>query len=102
MTVAPKKQSISLVNKIKKQLTIKWKKNTKASGYQVVYSTNKKFTGKKTVRKAKTTISYKIKGLKKGKILRKSPFLQNSKWKTYLWSLQYSQKSNNQIEMIKN
>ena len=59
--------SISLVNKIKKQLTIKWKKNTKASGYQVVYSTNKKFTGKKTVRKAKTTTSYKIKGLKKGK-----------------------------------
>ena len=42
-------------------------KNTKASGYQVVYSTNKKFTGKKTVRKAKTTTSYKIKGLKKGK-----------------------------------
>lgn len=67
VTVAPKKQSISLVNKIKKQLTIKWKKNTKASGYQVVYSTNKKFTGKKTVRKAKTTTSYKIKGLKKGK-----------------------------------
>ena len=80
MTVVPKKQSISLINKIKKQLTIKWKKNTKASGYQVVYSTNKKFTGKKTVRKAKTTTSYKIKGLKKGKILRKSPFLQNSKW----------------------
>lgn len=67
VTVAPKKQGISLVNKIKKQLTIKWKKNTKASGYQVVYSTNKKFTGKKTVRKAKTTTSYKIKGLKKGK-----------------------------------
>ena len=67
VTVVPKKQSISLVNKIKKQLTIKWKKNTKASGYQVVYSTNKKFTGKKTVRKAKTTTSYKIKGLKKGK-----------------------------------
>lgn len=67
MTVAPKKQGISLVNKIKKQLTIKWKKNTKASGYQVVYSTNKKFTGKKTVRKAKTTTSYKIKGLKKEK-----------------------------------
>lgn len=67
VTVAPKKQSISLINKIKKQLTIKWKKNTKASGYQVVYSTNKKFTGKKTVRKAKTTTSYKVKGLKKGK-----------------------------------
>ena len=67
VTVAPKKQSISLVNKIKKQLTIKWKKNTKASGYEVVYSANKKFTGKKTVRKAKTTTSYKVKGLKKGK-----------------------------------
>ena len=67
VTVAPKKQSISLVNKIKKQLTIKWKKNTKASGYEVVYSKNKKFTGKKTVRKAKTTTSYKVKGLKKGK-----------------------------------
>lgn len=67
VTVTPKKQSISLVNKIKKQLTIKWKKNNKVSGYEVVYSANKKFTGKKTVRKAKTTTSYKIKGLKKGK-----------------------------------
>lgn len=67
VTVTPKKQSISLVNKIKKQLTIKWKKNKKVSGYEVVYSANKKFTGKKTVRKAKTTTSYKVKGLKKGK-----------------------------------
>ncbi len=67
VTVTPKKQSISLVNKIKKQLTIKWKKNSKVSGYEVVYSANKKFTGKKTVRKAKTTTSYTVKGLKKGK-----------------------------------
>lgn len=67
VTVTPKKQSISLVNKIKNQLTIKWNKNKKASGYQVAYSTSKKFTASKTVKKVKTTTSYTVKGLKKGK-----------------------------------
>lgn len=69
ITVAPKKQSVSIVNKIKKQLTMKWSQNKKASGYEVVYSTSKNFTKSKskTVRKAKTTTSYTVKGLKKGK-----------------------------------
>ena len=67
VTVAPKKQSLSIVNKIKKQLTMKWGKNNKVSGYEVIYSANKKFTNSKTVRKAKTTTSYTVKGLKKGK-----------------------------------
>ena len=67
VTVAPKKQSLSIVNKIKKQLTMKWSKNNKASGYEVVYSASKKFTNSKTVRKAKATTSYTVKGLKTGK-----------------------------------
>lgn len=67
VTVTPKKQSISLVNKIKRQLTIKWNKNKKASAYEVAYSTSKKFTASKTVKKVKTTTSYTVKGLKKGK-----------------------------------
>ena len=67
VTVAPKKQSVSLLNKIRRQLTMKWSQNKKVSGYEVVYSTNSKFTNSKTVRKAKTTTTYTVKGLRRGK-----------------------------------
>ena len=42
----------------KKQLTVSWKKTTKATGYQVTYATNSKFTKNKksvTISKNKTT-----------------------------------------------
>lgn len=47
-------------------MTVKWKKNTVGSGYQIEYATNKKFTGKKTVKISKNkTTSTTVKKLKK-------------------------------------
>lgn len=68
ITVKPKKQSVSISGKIKRRLTLKWKRDTKASGYELVYSTNKKFTVRTIQRKAATKTSYTLKGLKKGKV----------------------------------
>ena len=52
-----------------KKLVVKWKKNTAGNGYQIQYSTSKKFAKgnkTKTISKNKTT-SYTIKKLKKKK-----------------------------------
>ena len=52
-----------------KKLVVKWKKNTAGNGYQIQYSTSKKFAKgnkTKTISKSKTT-SYTIKKLKKKK-----------------------------------
>lgn len=61
-TITSKKSSA------KKKLTVKWKKNAKASGYQVQYSTSSSFTSKttKTISGA-SNISKTISGLKSGK-----------------------------------
>lgn len=70
ITVAPKKISISSVKSTKKgQMTVKWKRNSTASGYQIVYSTTKNFKKKTTVTiKSNKTISKTIKSkLTKGK-----------------------------------
>ncbi len=69
--VSPKKASInSLSSKKAKQLTVTWKKDKKATGYEVTYSTNKKFKKSQTktvlVKKAGTTKAT-LKNLKKGK-----------------------------------
>lgn len=72
ITVQPKKEKISSVKSSKTaQMTVKWKKDAKASGYQITYSTSRKFTKAKT--KSVTVKSYKttsktISKLKKGKI----------------------------------
>ena len=71
VTVTPKKATLSTVSSKKAgQLSIKWKKDSKASGYMIQYSTSKKFTKKttktKTIKSNKTT-SYTIKKLPKGK-----------------------------------
>ena len=66
ITVAPKKQRIALNNKKAAQLTVKWNKNKKVSGYEFVYANNKSFKKAKTVRKANVT-SYTVKKLKSGK-----------------------------------
>lgn len=58
----------SLKNAKSKKMTVKWKKNAKATGYVIEYSTNKNFT-KNVVQKnitKKTTVSKTISGLKKG------------------------------------
>lgn len=68
VTVTPKKQSLAAISKkVKGSLKIQWKKDTKASGYQVVYATNKKFSKAKTVNKNKYTSLLKMKKLKKGR-----------------------------------
>ncbi len=68
--VAPKKASIGKTKSTaKKTISLTWKKDTKASGYEIQCNTNKKFkSGNKavTVKKAKTT-SAKISKLKSGK-----------------------------------
>ena len=70
LTVKPKKSAISSVKSSKsKTLTVKWKKDAKATGYQVVIAKNKSFkSGKKsaTIRKNATT-SKTFKKLSSGK-----------------------------------
>ena len=70
LTVKPKKSTISSVTSSKyRTLTVKWKKDSKASGYQVVIAKNKSFTsGKKTAAiSKKTTTAKTFKNLSSGK-----------------------------------
>ena len=63
----PGKVKITKAKNVKtKKLTVKWKKTSKAKGYQIQIASNKKFTkGKKTKTLSKTTYSFKK--LKKNK-----------------------------------
>ena len=68
-TIVPKGTKLSSVKAGKKQVTVKWKAQKKSTtGYQIQYSTSKKFKSAKiaTVKKNKTT-SATIKKLKGGK-----------------------------------
>jgi len=51
----------------KKSVTLSWKKNSKASKYQIKWSYSSKMTNAKTIKVAKTKTKYTIKNLKKGK-----------------------------------
>jgi len=64
-----KKETISSVEtKGSKALKVKWKKNNKATGYQVRYSTSKSFDSYKTAKlTSKNTLSKTLKDLKKSK-----------------------------------
>ena len=70
VTVKPKKAAISSVKPVKgKKLTVKWKKDSKATGYEIQCALKKDFkkiAAKATVKKSKTT-STTLKKLKKGK-----------------------------------
>lgn len=91
-TIIPKKPTISSIKSPKKkQLKVSWKKDKTVSGYQLQYSTSKRFTSKKTktvtVSKKKTskTIS-KLKSNKKYYVRIRSYKTINGK-KTYgAWS----------------
>lgn len=65
---SPAKTSISKIKAQKKGFTVKWKKQTKdVGGYEVSYSTNKRFTKKTTVTKRitkKTSTKLTVKKLK--------------------------------------
>ena len=66
LTVKPKKNKISNISSKKKsQITLKWKKDSKASGYEVVYSYNGK--NKKVDIKKNNVTSTTIKKLKRRK-----------------------------------
>lgn len=69
ITVKPEKQSVKVVKSSSKLINVSWKKDSKATGYELVYSTDKKFKKgvvTKKISSTKTT-SYNIKGIKKGK-----------------------------------
>ncbi len=68
--IYPKKQKISSAKSpSKKKLTIKWTKDSNASGYQIVYATNSNFTKGKKTETVKSYKTYKktIKSLKSKK-----------------------------------
>ncbi len=69
--IVPKKTTIKKVTSPKtKQLKVTYKKNANATGYQITYSTSKKFTKKTTKNttvKSAATLNKTIKKLKKGK-----------------------------------
>ena len=70
ITIKPKQQKISSLKSTKaKTITVKWKKDSKATGYILQYSTNKSF--KKNVKtvtiSSNKTTSKKISSLKAGK-----------------------------------
>ena len=71
LIVLPKKETVTYAKSLKaEQLMLKWKKDTKATGYQIQYSTSSKFTKKTTktitIKKNKTS-SRTIKKLSCGK-----------------------------------
>ena len=69
-TIKPKAQSITyLKTKKSKQFTLKWKKDKTVSGYQIQYSTSKKFykSKTKTVTFSKKTLSKTVSKLKSKK-----------------------------------
>ncbi len=67
----PKKPEMKKLTAGKKKFTIQWKKDKKADGYQVQYSTDKKFKKNvKSVNVSKKSTKATVKKLKKGKTYR--------------------------------
>ena len=65
---SPAKTSISKLTKAKKAFTVKWKKKSGVTGYQIRYSLKSSMKGAKTVTvKSAKTVSKKVKKLKKKK-----------------------------------
>ncbi len=66
--IVPKKTSISSLKAGKKSFTVKYKKQTSGSGYEIQYSTSKKFKSAKTAKISKNkTVSKTVKKLKSKK-----------------------------------
>ena len=67
----PKKPEMKKLTAGKKKFTVQWKKDKKADGYQVQYSTDKKFKKNvKSVNVSKKSTKATVKKLKKGKTYR--------------------------------
>ena len=68
ITVPTATKLTSVKNNASKKITVKWKKNTKVTGYQIQYGLKSSFSGAKKVTISKnTTVAKAIKSLKKGK-----------------------------------
>ncbi len=69
IVVKPKENTITSLSSDKRNITVKWKKDKKADGYYIYYSTNSKFRKnvKEVVVSKKKTNKKKIKNLKAGK-----------------------------------
>ena len=66
--IVPKKTSISSLKAGKKSFTVKYKKQTSGTGYEIQYSTSSKFKSAKTVKISKNkTVSKTVKKLKSKK-----------------------------------
>jgi hypothetical protein len=98
ITVKPKQASLSKVSTpAKKQLKLTWKKDSKASGYEIQYSTNSSFKGAKTktIKTNKTTAITlkKLTSNKKYYVRIRSYSTTGSKTKIYgAWSTKLKQK----------
>lgn len=83
----PAKPAISSLTKLTKGFTVKWKKKSGVSGYQIRYSTSSKMTNAKTVTvKGASTVSKKITKLK----AKKKYYVQIRSYKTVNGSKIYS------------
>ena len=80
------KQTTKVKANGKKKIKVSWKKDKKASGYEITYSTKKSFKGKKTiVVKSNKTTSKVVKKLtsKKKYFVKVRSYKQVGKTKTY-------------------
>lgn len=91
-TTKPKKPAISKLTKGKKQFKVTWKKVSGVTGYQVQYSTSKKFT-------KKTTKTVTVKGAKKTSLTVKK---LKSKKKYYVRIRTYKGKTYSSWSTVKN
>ncbi len=85
----PPKQSISSLSSARKSFTVKYKKDASASGYQIQYATNSKFTSVKTVKVGNKTVSKRVSGLqakKKYYVRVRSYKIVNNKYIWGAWS----------------
>lgn len=84
---APKKVSIKSLKKINKGFIASWGKNTKATGYQIQYSTSSKLKNAKTINISKNkTTSKKVTKLKS----KKKYYVRIRTYKTYAGKKVYS------------
>ena len=94
LTISVKK----ITNKPSQKLVVKWKKNTKATGYQIQYSTSQKFKGaKRVIVKSMNKTSVEISKLK----LKKKYYVRVRSYKKSGGKTYYSEWSSAKSKMIK-
>lgn len=100
VTVNPSSTKLlSAVNKKGRKLSLKWKRNSIGRGYEIQYSVNKNFKGKKETKKIRknTVTSVTLKGLKKNK----KYYVRIRTWKNVKGKIYYSKWSSTISRQIK-